>query len=742
MAQVQIDIIAVDNFSGVLGNFGNIMTGLKSTIDLLKSAFETLVQPVIDFGWESAMAASRVSELQIVNQRLAEIAGEDVGSLDILAQAIRDQGIEAGVAQESIAKLIEYNLGLGHAVELATIAQNAAVIAGTNSSEMMDRLIYGITTLNTRVLRTGGIMISLNDIYSEYADQMGITIQDIDIHTKQMLALNAVLEFGTKIVGVYDLAMENAFKRFGSYPRYINDIMVALGEQLEPSLRSVVFAGSDMLEWIEKSILQGGIFSGVIKDWATSLDETSFDWGQNIENMMGYIDDLMEKSTNFEVIWKHTSTGTEEEFVQVIDWDRLKENLSEDIATFMQNVANEIDRWVRHGGAEELSEGIANWIENIGSSPVLNSIIIGAGKIVVSLGKALREVDWIGIATAIRDKLVEVLGNLDIKAGALMENLADKINEWTDSGGGDQLATEFVKWLVQLDTSPEVDSAALEGAGAVLDALKKALTGDEGVDWDTIGDAIDYKLAKVIKQVDWTATGEAFAESIGKIFSTIAEGQEGEFDWTRLVPTVYYLKQHWGDGWFVAGREAANEFATGIINGIFGTDFSNLSEVGQDLWDGLRLGFGDLWENFKLIWKFGWDDALAYIKVLLGISSPSTVFFEIGQNIVQGLINGIQSLIGGVLSVLLEPFQPILDFLGIDLGSFSGGFSAPFTGSTAALTGAGTAAPGTATLGTVTNNYNFYGTVYMSGVGPEGTYDCPTPALMTSAQGSLYAPGY
>jgi len=738
MAEVQIDIIAVDNFSGVLGNFGNIMTGLKSTIDLLKSAFDTLVAPVVEFGWESAMAASRVSELQIVNQRLAEIAGEDVASLQPLADAIRAQGIEAGVAQESIAKLIEYNLGLGHAVELATIAQNAAVIAGTNSSEMMDRLIYGITTLNTRVLRTGGIMISLNDIYSEYADQMGITIQDIDIHTKQMLALNAVLEFGTKIVGVYDLAMENAFKRFGSYPRYINDVMVALGEQLEPALRSVVFAGSDMLVWLRNSIEEGGIFSGVIKDWATNLDETSSIWGQNIEGMMGYLDNLMEKSTNFEVIWKQGN----EEFVQVIDWDRLITNLSEDIDKYMQGIADGIDKWVEEGGAEKLSKGIINWIENIDSPPLLSAILTGAGKIVAALGRALSEVDWIGIGTAIRDKLVEVLGNLDIQAGAFMQNIADKINEWTDSGGGDQLATEFVKWLVQLDTSPEVDSAALKGASAVVDALKKALTGDEGVDWDTMGDAIDYKLAKAIEQVDWVATGEAFAESIGKLFSRIAEGQEGEFDWTRLVPTVYYLKQHWGDGWFAAGRAAANEFTTGIINAIFDTNFSNLSEVGQDLWNGLRLGLGDLWTNLKLVFKFGWDDVIAYIKVLLGISSPSTVFFEIGKNIVQGLIDGIKSLIGGVLSALLEPLQPILDFLGIDFGNISGGFSSPYTGSTAGLTGAGTAS-GVATLGsTVTNNYNFYGTVYMSGVGPEGTYDCPEPALMTSVQGSLYAPGY
>jgi hypothetical protein len=36
--------------------------------------------------------------------------------------------------------------------------------------------------------------------------------------------------------------------------------------------------------------------------------------------------------------------------------------------------------------------------------------------------------------------------------------------------------------------------------------------------------------------------------------------------------------------------------------------------------------------------------------------------------------------------------------------------------------------------GTVTNIYNFYAPVYMSGVGPEGTYDCaPSPLISSGA---------
>ena len=66
--------------------------------------------------------------------------------------------------------------------------------------------------------------------------------------------------------------------------------------------------------------------------------------------------------------------------------------------------------------------------------------------------------------------------------------------------------------------------------------------------------------------------------------------------------------------------------------------------IGADLVDGLKQGISDSWSSFKtyLIDKLG--DPVKWAKKVLGISSPSKVFANIGENVVQGYIKGIDSM--------------------------------------------------------------------------------------------------
>lgn len=75
------------------------------------------------------------------------------------------------------------------------------------------------------------------------------------------------------------------------------------------------------------------------------------------------------------------------------------------------------------------------------------------------------------------------------------------------------------------------------------------------------------------------------------------------------------------------------------------TDFEVLSESVEDAGDDVSEGFmsgiingiGQAWKNF-------WEDTIFWFKELFGIHSPSTLFKEFGVNIIQGLLNGIESL--------------------------------------------------------------------------------------------------
>ena len=118
-ATVEVIIEAKDSFSGVLGNFGSIITGIESAIHLAADAFEAIAVPIFNFGQEAILSAARVDTLSVVNKVLAENAGIAASVIPPLVEAIRKEGIEAAVAQGVIASFIDANLDLSKAIDMS-----------------------------------------------------------------------------------------------------------------------------------------------------------------------------------------------------------------------------------------------------------------------------------------------------------------------------------------------------------------------------------------------------------------------------------------------------------------------------------------------------------------------------------------------------------------------------------------------------------------------------------------------
>ncbi|WP_288924097.1 tape measure protein, partial [uncultured Bifidobacterium sp.] len=94
-----------------------------------------------------------------------------------------------------------------------------------------------------------------------------------------------------------------------------------------------------------------------------------------------------------------------------------------------------------------------------------------------------------------------------------------------------------------------------------------------------------------------------------------------------------------------------------------------LKEIAPDILDGLIGGLGEgLKSVIDIMTEMG-GRIIGAIKLVLGIHSPSTVMYEIGQNIVQGLMNGISSLIGGVAGL----FSGLADAIGVELSDINWG---------------------------------------------------------------------
>ncbi|ADD80808.1 tape measure protein [Rhodococcus phage ReqiDocB7] len=89
-----------------------------------------------------------------------------------------------------------------------------------------------------------------------------------------------------------------------------------------------------------------------------------------------------------------------------------------------------------------------------------------------------------------------------------------------------------------------------------------------------------------------------------------------------------------------------------------------------DLWDGL---WGGITGVFKNIWGFIYDNIVRPfidgIKDGFGIHSPSTVMAEIGGYIIEGLINGLEAIVGKAIDFFVSLPGRLLDAMG-DIGSF------------------------------------------------------------------------
>lgn len=87
--------------------------------------------------------------------------------------------------------------------------------------------------------------------------------------------------------------------------------------------------------------------------------------------------------------------------------------------------------------------------------------------------------------------------------------------------------------------------------------------------------------------------------------------------------------------------------------GSFGDIVERFKQFGKDIWDGLKEGLSSFGSNIgTFIRESMFDPIVNWFKDLFGIHSPSTIFFDFGTFLMQGLINGIKSLLSGPVDLV------------------------------------------------------------------------------------------
>jgi hypothetical protein len=286
-------VLGLSAVAGAVGGVAAMIgTKLLDSVGNAAAAMQNLVK-------ESTLLAARNETLGVSLEIVGQNAGYSKEELKGYEEGLKKTGISILESKQGLVSMIQADLDLADAAKLARVSQDAAVLAGLNSSETFQRVLRGITTLQPEILRSLNLEVNLQKEVEEYARKNNIAAASIDYATKKQIALNAVLEKGKTIAGAYEAAMGTVGKKLGSLERYKEDFKVLFGTTFLPAFGAgvdfIIKKLEEMKKWIEEnkeSLETFGAAAKTVVEGAIKLFEQLIGV---ISSIPGYIVDISGK---------------------------------------------------------------------------------------------------------------------------------------------------------------------------------------------------------------------------------------------------------------------------------------------------------------------------------------------------------------------------------------------------------------------------------------------------------------
>lgn len=185
--------------------------------------------------------------------------------------------------------------------------------------------------------------------------------------------------------------------------------------------------------------------------------------------------------------------------------------------------------------------------------------------------------------------------------------------------------------------------------------------------WLTSGDLFASVLSTLSGWISSFVTSASDLPIVGDVIRGIGDAISWLKDQLHALavnPTTFFENLSW-EG-ILSGLTSLGSSIVSFFSNL-GTQ---LTTVGPDIIAGLQNGLSSGWERVISFLTDLANKIVEAVKAVLGIYSPSTVFFEIGKNIIEGLVNGIKYLSGKVGETLTAIFEDISGALGtLDWGT-------------------------------------------------------------------------
>ena len=281
--------------------------------------------------------------------------------------------------------------------------------------------------------------------------------------------------------------------------------------------------------------------------------------------------------------------------------------------------------------------------------PTLTLIMDGVTKMLTGGGDE--------VAAAVGDLVVSLSGQLTAQAPRMMS-----------------VALTFIAALVTglLSALPDLTGTSVELVGALLLGIAEQLPG--------IIVAAATAVQGIVDKITSPESITLLVQAAVQILLALANGLVGALP--ELIDTIPIIITNLVDAVLAslpeiveAGLQIIIALASGIVTNsghvlavvpklivalvhAFGSYVSSVAGIGKAIVDGIRKGITEQWQRLKADVSNLFPGLVDWIKKLLGIHSPSTVFAGIGTNMAKGIGAGWQDTIGDINRDIAATLQP------------------------------------------------------------------------------------
>jgi len=575
-----------------VGNIPIIGRVAKEAAFLGKAAFEGFKFALSGVTKAANAAVSAVSKITSVIAKLVSGVNGAISKLSSMTKSFigiksASKGMNASLGG-GLKVILKYALGIRSFYMLINKLRAAMKEGFKNLAQYSDEVNHSISTLKSSL---GALKNSLATAFAPILNVIAPALSAfIDMLTK---AFNTIGQFFAALTGKAFAAQ--AKKNFTDYAAGLSktgDAEKKAEEDIQKGARA--FDELNIITTNKKDNSSGDSSSGEVSPAdmfeTVPIENSVSDFAQKLKNAWANAD-FTEIGT---ILGTKLKTALDN-----INWEPIKETAAQigsSIGTLINGfvkvdgLANSIGRTI----GEAINTGIIG-INNFLDSTQWNSVGVFIGE---GLNSVVDTIDWEGaghLFAAKYNAIFEVLGNAAITF------------DWSNFGL--QLATGVNTFIADFDWA-ENGARLGELAKELLDSI---ITFLENTDWQALGNGI----ADFIGGIDWGGILERLAEGIGAALGGLAALLWGliEDAWNSVV-------EWWNETAFEDGQFTMSGLLNGIWEGIKNIGSWIVEHIFEPFIDGFRKAFG--------------------------IASPSKVMEEQGNFIMEGLLNGIASLVDKV----------------------------------------------------------------------------------------------